>query len=204
MKIVAIITTIVLFSFSSYSQDFRNISWGMSQKEVLEKETFNHLRTLDHSKNSTAIIFNGELSGDSVHIWYYFLYDTLYASKYDFYASSTGLEPYSQLIRYLDILKRKYEEPDQMVWDWEGEDLTYFINYEAENPDTEFSFLFGMGDLKKVIYQWETSKTIVTMSVLPYKANNNFRMPTLEIGYKSWDSFRLTKKFQQEYSLENF
>jgi hypothetical protein len=204
MKTVSISLILLIWVHFSYSQDFRNASWDMSQQEVRVRETFQLFISNSYSENNSVLIYKGLISGDSVNLWYQFLYDTLVQCNYNFYLSTTVKKPYTQLMKYLDILKIKYGEPDQVLWDWKDEDWKYILEKNPEIADSEFAYMYATGDIVNVIYQWEKSNMVINLSFDPFVMESGTRFPTIKILYQSCKYGKLMKRHKIKYSNDNF
>jgi hypothetical protein len=78
---------------NSILKDFREVVWGMKQSEVKALEVWKLNQSICSNADNCVQIYKGSILGDSISLWYQFLYDSLVSSSYLFYPSSTVPEP---------------------------------------------------------------------------------------------------------------
>jgi len=166
MKTLKIFLFLLFISFAISAQTvFRNASWGMSQKEVMEKENFSLYRSGCRTDNTKfcVLIYKGQIENDSVDVWYKFTNDSLRSCIYSLHGSVSALKPYTTLVKYKKMLELKYGEADQFLWEWKDEESKYVFDDSLDDPDQDFISAFINGDLKRVSFQWEETNVIIEL-----------------------------------------
>jgi len=204
MKHIWIFIILLSLSAEGNSQNLRNVSWGMSPDDVQKIEPLKLFKKLQANPNNIALVYKDFVFGDSIYVWYQFLYNSLSSISYQVYLSSTMEQPYQELIKYVDLLKKKYTEPLEVKWDCSDSNSKSYIE-NASNKDDEMNYLFYDGDIKEILYRWATGTTLIHFSIKGNTVKVNGRevkYPGFSIIYQSYDFDNLFEKAKKE-QIEN-
>jgi hypothetical protein len=198
-------TLFFLLLFSAYcvkanSQDIRNVSWGMTPAMVQQTESNVFFEKLVRDKNNTMIIYKDFILGDSVYVWYQFLYDSLASVTYQLYNSSIFEEPYSDMLKYVESLTKKYGDPIDIKWDCRDPKSKQYVEI-AEDKNSEFKYNFYTGDITSITYRWMTQKSSVVLlisSTTLKVEGRDFKTPQISVLYRTLNFERTFKKAQSE------
>lgn len=145
----------VIFSGYAISDDFRGFNWGASESDVkkLEKATF---QKSNDEGNVNTLIYNGEISGVKVIIYYIFSKNRLVSAIYKSYESHLNRNSFISDFEYIkNLLQKKYGTPklDEIT----GDDL-----FKDDSSNRGIAVATG---LLKYIVIWETDRTKVYTSL---------------------------------------
>ena len=193
-----------LFCVNVISQDIRNVSWGMTPAMVQQIEPNAFFKKLSRDKNNTMIVYKDFILGDSVYVWYQFLYDSLASVTYQLFNSSIFEESYSDMLKYVESLTIKYGDPIYIKWDCRDPKSKHYVEI-AEDKNSEFSYNFYTGDITRITYRWETqtSSIVLLISSTTLKVEGrDFKTPEISVLYRTLNFESIIKKAQSEYINE--
>ncbi|MBW1613974.1 MAG: hypothetical protein JRJ57_08390 [Deltaproteobacteria bacterium] len=206
MKRLILTLAIFINLISLFSQDVRNVSWGMNIIDVQSSETLTIFKRLDANANNTVLVYKDQIFGDSIYVWYQFLYDSLSSVMYQYYRSSTMEESYDKMLRLVNLLTTKYSEPKEIIWNCKDPDIRNIVE-NAENQNQELEYLFFAGDITGISYKWVTDRSFISLVISSENLNvqgRNFIFPAFSIIYKSHNYDRLLQMSQNEYLQNKF
>jgi len=197
--------TFFLLLFSTYclvvnSQDIRNVTWGMTPAMVQQTESNKFFEKLVRDKNNSMIIYKDFILGDSVYVWYQFLYDSLASVSYQLYNSSIFEEPYSDMLKYVMSLTNKYGEPIDIKWDCRDPKSKQYVE-TAEDKNSELKYNFYTGDITSITYRWITPKSSIVLlisSTTLKVEGRDFKTPQISVLYRTLNFERIIRKAQSE------
>jgi len=203
-----LILTLLIFInlLSLSSQDVRNVSWGMNKIDVQSSESLNIFKRIDANVNNSVLVYKDQIFGDSIYVWYQFLYDSLTSVIYQYYPSSTLEESYDNMIRIVNLLTTKYSEPIEIIWNCKDPDIRNIID-NSKNQNQELEYLFYTGDITGISYKWLTGRTFISLIIASGTLNvqgRDFIFPKFSIIYKSYNHDILLQKSQNEYLQKKF
>lgn len=205
MKTLFILITFAI-CLNASSQDIRNVSWGMRPSMVQELESSDFFEKLARDKNNTMIIYKDFILGDSVYVWYQFLFDSLASVTYQVYNSSIFEEPYTEMLKYVETLSTKYGAPIDTIWDCRDLKSKQIIEL-SENKNQEFQYNFYTGDISSVTYNWITPRTSIVLQVTSTTLKiegRDFKTPAISVLYRTLDFEEKFQKSLKESIKEKF
>lgn len=206
MKRLILTLAISINLISLYTQDVRNVSWGMNKIDVQSSETLNLFKRIDANANNTVLVFKDQIFGDSIYVWYQFLYDSLSSVIYQYYPSSTMEESYDNMVRIVNLLTTRYSEPKDIIWNTKNPDIRNIVE-NAENQNQELEYLFYTGNITGISYKWLTDRSFISLIIAPGTLDvqgRDFIFPQFSIIYKSYNYDRLLQKSHNEYLQKKF
>jgi hypothetical protein len=158
-------------------------------------------KKLDRDKNNAMIVYKDFILGDSVYVWYQFLYDSLASVRYQLYNSSIFEESYSDMLKYVESLTEKYGDPIDIKWDCRDPKSKYYVE-NADDKNSEFSYNFFTGDITSILYSWKTptSSIELVISSNTFKVDGkDFKTPGISVLYRMLNFESIIKRAQSEY-----
>lgn len=200
MRQICFILFVVIFSLEGYSQNIRNVNWGMSESQVKNIEKLDLHKRIEANSNNVVLIYKDFLLGNNFFVCYQFLYDSLSSITYKMNFSHSIEHPYDNMIKYLELLKEKYKEPIEVNWDCSDPKSRVYLE-KSSDKNQEMGLLFYNGDIKRILYEWLAEQTKIYLLVeggtLPFKGRE-ITLPLLSIVYMSYDFERLLEKSNNE------
>ncbi|BDX38984.1 hypothetical protein CYCD_23390 [Tenuifilaceae bacterium CYCD] len=199
MKYIIAFWLIILLTNEGHSQNLRNTSWGMSENEVKNIESLELFKRLEANQNNIVLVYKDYMFGDTLQVWYQFLCDSLSSITYYMKLSSTFEKPYDEMIKYLELLKKKYNEPIEVNWDSKDSESKSFLD-NSYNKNEGMSLLFVTGDVNSILYSWLTETTRIYLLIkgeTMHVEGREFRYPKFSIIYRSYNFEKLQDKSQE-------
>lgn len=200
MRQICLALIVVILSFEGYSQNIRNVNWGMSESQVINIEKLDLYKRVEANSNNVVLMYKDFLLGNTFFVWYQFLYDSLSLITYKMSFSHSIEHPYDYMIKYLELLKEKYKEPIEVNWDCPDPKSRVYLE-KSSDKNQEMGLLFYNGDIKRILYAWLAEETRIYLLVegeaVPFKGSE-IMLPLLSIIYMSYDFERLLEKSNKE------
>jgi len=134
------------------SADFRNMTWGMSSKQVQFKER----SKFDGMMGDNILIYEGSLNKIKCSIMYEFLDDALIKGTYVFDKQFVNKSNFWDIYKnFKSLLTQRYGQPDV-------EDSQAWQNEAYKNTSQDMWSAIGMGYVT-ITTQWQTDNTIITI-----------------------------------------
>lgn len=179
---ILVICLLVLSSvcISEEEMNFRNVKWGMSEKEVKKRESAKYLR-----KMFNHLLYDTRLNGLDCTLAYGFYKDQLFTANYLFKETYSNYNKYVEdFMNLKELLDSKYGEfkTEVVIGDHKGMDLGIAV---------------GMG-LVKLCAAWETKDTQILLQLF----GNNFNF-SLYLTYINPELNEQYKNSNKEKVLDN-
>ena len=184
-KILLAVLTVVIANSNLHSQDFRNVSWGMSLSQVKSSE---QIKPIEES--SEYLVYEITLAQFDTYLVYFFTDNNLIRARYVINENHINVNDYISDYNILSgFLQKKYGEPIEEEEKWNSEST-------FKNDKSFWGHSIRQGDL--VLYKTYTSQNTdigIWLGSEDYEVLHIIEYSSTKPDHKSIEERKILKDF---------